>query len=648
MKRAAAIIAASVMAACGGGSGLPSGSVVNSGGAPSSPPTKLVDIKVTVTVAAHGNQEIRPGYVSVNTKSLVIALSSVDGGGVTGVNPTTINTVAHARDCKEGAGQRVCTATASGSPGDDVFAVTTYAGTNATGAVLSVGSVRAKIGSSGGVQISNKVSLTLSGVIASLKLSLSPEAAKRGEPAKAAVALVPLDATGAQIVGPSDFLAPVSLDIEGDTDKAFVLHATGRSGASLSIAKPTSGITLTYDGNVQASAVTVQASVDGPSSIGANANFSLHGKVPPPPAGAIYALNLGAEDGQAATVTEYDGKAKGNASPERTLQLNSKLYARTIAVDSSGNLYVGYLDNELGYNTGTGQPDAGNEIAIYAPGASGNAQPKAILASNPKTNTNLYPLFMSFDPSGRLVTYGATNVDGNNGDSRGAVLTYAAGTSGPVAPAYGFGFTSPYLQYASAGPTGLAIDSANNFYVNGKLEAGFGDYAYGLFVAQAANIGNPDATPSRTIPWDSKTELSPGFTTNVALNQSGEIFIGNTVTRGSGSGVACQARANVFAAGSGGGTTNVAPLRVLTLGGISAKGSVCSGNPLLSYFPTVQLYGTSLFVVDPIDDAVDVFAAAGNGTVQPSLRIAGPATQLNAPIALAVTSDFRAGQGPLG
>ncbi len=103
-----------------------------SGGGPSSPPTKLVDVKVTVTVAAGGNQEVRPGYVSVNTKSLVIALSSVNGGGVTGVNPTTINTVAHARGCMEGAGQLVCTATASGSPGDDVFAVTTYAGTNAS------------------------------------------------------------------------------------------------------------------------------------------------------------------------------------------------------------------------------------------------------------------------------------------------------------------------------------------------------------------------------------------------------------------------------------------------------------------------------------------------------------------------------------
>lgn len=77
-------------------------------------------------------------YVSVNTQSLAIQLVSVNGGGVSGVNATIINTTAHARGCKVEAGGTVCTATTSGSPGQDVFAVTTYASTNATGSALSV------------------------------------------------------------------------------------------------------------------------------------------------------------------------------------------------------------------------------------------------------------------------------------------------------------------------------------------------------------------------------------------------------------------------------------------------------------------------------------------------------------------------------
>ena len=160
------------LSACGGGGTLPVGSVVNSpGGGPTQPPTHLVDVKVTVTIPARKSHAVHPGYVSINTKSLVIDLSSVDGQGVTGVNPTTIETLPRSRDCKVQTQGTVCTAIASGSPGEDVFAVTTYAGSNATGPVLSVGSVSAKIGNGGGVQI-NQLSLALEGVIAGLGISV--------------------------------------------------------------------------------------------------------------------------------------------------------------------------------------------------------------------------------------------------------------------------------------------------------------------------------------------------------------------------------------------------------------------------------------------------------------------------------------------
>lgn len=357
--------------ACGG-SNLPSGSVVNSPGGPGHPPTQLVNVKVTVTVP-RGSGRMRPDYVSVNTDSLSIELASVDGKGVTGVN-STIETTAGAHGCREGNATIVCTGSAQGSPGQDVFAVTTYAGADAAGPVLSVGTVQAKIGDGGGtVPISNGLSLTLDGVIASLKIALSPNWGKRGRQMTSAVMLAAYDASGAQIVGPSDYASAVVLTIQGDSDGAFLLHAHGKSGASLAIVKPTSQIAMSYNGNAQAAPVTAHAAVDGPSSIGANANFALHGKQPPPPLGTIYALNLGTNEGQDATVTEYDGKAKGNASPERTLQLDPKLYARSIAVDGAGNLYVGYFDTPLGFSYSNGRPDVRNEIAIYSPKASGNA-----------------------------------------------------------------------------------------------------------------------------------------------------------------------------------------------------------------------------------------------------------------------------------
>ncbi|HZV77002.1 MAG TPA: hypothetical protein VFF63_04465 [Candidatus Babeliales bacterium] len=637
MRRLLAAFAVLLVASCGSGGGQPNGPVVNSpGSGPTQPPTQLVGVKVTVTVPATKKaSRFRRDYISVNTQSLVIELSSVNGEGVTGVNPTTINTVAGARGCTQQQTGLVCSATASGSPGQDVFSVTTYAGTNSTGPVLSVGTVSAEIHSGSGIFISNTLSLALDGVIAGVKLELSPDKAKRGKAVNAAVALSAFDATGAQIVGPSDFEAPIALEIQGDTGNAFTLQAGKQLGQSLSIVKPTSNITLRYDGNRNASSVTLQATVDGPGSIGASDDFTLRGKQKSPPPGTIYALNLGSKSGEGATVTEYAGTASGNTAPERTLQLSSKLYARSIAVDADNNLYVGYLDNSLGYDPATGKPDTGNEIAIYASGASGNAPPTAVITSDSSTQTALFPLFTSFDPSGDLVTYGATAIDSIGGDD--AVLTYASGASGPAVPAQAWAFAPPVLYYA--GPTGLALDSAGNFYVNGALHSELGP-TYGLFAVPASDNGNDSVYPSRTIPWNATTELTPGQTTNVVLDSAGEIFIANTVVSGSGSSLSCQARANVYSAGDGGGSTPQSPLRVLTFNGVSSTGYQCvsSRNALQPFFPTIALYGTTLFAADDFANAIDEFPANGSGTLKPSVSIAGSSTQLDAPIALAITS----------
>lgn len=613
---------------CGGGLSTPDGSVVGSPGGGGPPPTHLVDVKVTVTVPSR--RGVKPDYLSQNTASLAIVLASVNGKGVTGVSTTVMNTLPQSHDCTAQGAGIVCAAVAKGSPGDDVFAVTTYSGTDATGSVLSVGSVAAKIANGGGVEISNRIPLTLEGVIASLKLALMPNKAKRGERVDAAVTLDAYDATGAKIIGPSYYSEPIAMTVQGDTDGAFLVHDGNRSGSSIVIRKPSTGLTLSYDGNKQASPVTLQAAVDGSNSMTKSAPFTLTGHRPPPPIGTIYVLNLGTDSGVAATVTEYSGKAKGNTAPVRTLSLDPKLYARSIAVDANGNLYVGYFDNALGFSPESGEPDTGNEIAVYASGASGNDEPTGYITENKASSTTIFPIFMAFDAENRLVTYGATSVDSNTGD---AVLTYAPGATGSAVPDDGWDFNTPYLRYS--GPTGLALDAAGNFYVNGALHTDEGT-AYGLYVNGASNIGNPSSTPIRSIPWNSQSGLTPGFTTNSVVNTSGEVFIANVTTTGSGSTGTCQGNANVYAAGTNGGDK---PLRVITFAGMTETGCAVSRGPLLPFFPTIALYGTSLFAADDYHNTVDAFPAASHGTVKPTLQIAGSATQLDAPVAVVITAQ---------
>lgn len=630
------------IAACGGGPNTPAGSVVGVPGGPDPPPTQLVPVKLTVTISGGESHGMRPSYISKNTQSVTVQLASVNGGGVSGVNASIVNTTPKSPNCKPQGGALSCTATISGSPGSDVFSVTTYDGLNATGSVLSAGTASAKIGSGGGgLPISNALSIDINGLIATLSLSVSPNKVKRGTPIDAAVTLKAFDASGAEIVGGSDYQTPITLGIQGDTTGSFALHAAGKSGPTLSIVKPTGNITLSYDGNKQASSVTITASAAGTG--GKNAPFALEGHKPPPPPGTIYALNLGSASGQGATVTEYDGTANGNVAPLRTLNLSSKLYARSISVDSAGNLYVGFLDSPAGFSP-SGTPDGGNLVAIYAPGANGNDPPTATLVADPSTSTLLFPLFSTINGSSGLVTYGATTVDKNTGD---AILTYTKGASGKTSPQYGLDFSTPI---AYSGPTGLTLDAAGNVYYIGSLHGLLGPQ-FGIYVAAAADIGNPAANPTRTIPYDQHTGLTPYETTNVGLDASGEIVAASNLVTFQGSTASCQGQASVFAAGTSGGTTDNPPLRVLTLSGVFTQNQGCNSfsNPLEPFFPEIALYGSTLFVADDFNNAINAFPSGSGGTVKPTHRIAGAATGLSAPIAVFVakTSSGPAVAGPV-
>lgn len=630
-------LAASIAAGCSGSPGTPSGPQVNSPGGPNPPPVTLVNAGANVRIAnwsiAKPQSRLRAQYLSSRTQSVVVALASVDGGAPSGVNATTINTYPTAPNCKLAGGTLSCSGTVSAVPGRDVFNVTSFAGPDGNGALLAAGTVTAQIGSSGGnVQI-NTDQLAVRGIISSMTMSLSPAAVVRGKGSTVRVALDAFDASGGKIAGNSPYASPITLSIEGDSSNSFTLGAAGSSTTSIAVTKPSQHLAVLYNGSQQANSITLQASVTSPNSASATATIAVNGTPPPPPPGRLYVLNAGANDGLDATVTEYGGTATGNVAPTTTLQLNPKLYARSIAVDAGGNLYVGYLDSVTGFEPSNGSPDTGNLIEEFAPGASGAATPKATIAADPATNSLLFPIAMAIDKAGDVVTYGATSVDGNSGD---AVVIYAPGSNGAVAPAHAWNFVTPQIRYA--GPTGLALDSTGNFYVNGILHTSLGP-SYGVFANLAQNESNPAAPVSRTIPWDATTQLTPGFVSDVTIDSSGAVDVGNFALTGTTT-LSCQGEANIFSGGATGGTTDNPPLRVVTFAGVTTTNPLCykPNNPLAGYFPYVTAYATTLFVADEFNDTVGAYASGSSGSVSPTTLLAGSSTGLASPIGVAVSS----------
>ena len=630
---------AAALAGCGGSPNTPDGATVGSPGGPIPPPPSLNAVKLTITLPRPASRgHLAPAYLSPNTRSISVGLATVGGNPVSGARTTVVNTSTGAKGCKRDGPSLKCSANVDAALGDDVFTVTTYAWPNATGPVLSAGTFAARIGSGGGAPVlDERLSLSIGGVIAKLSLHGAHTTVERGKAATIPLTLDAFDSSGAQIVGASQFASAATLSIQGDGIGAFRLVDGHTAGSSIPVVRPPKSLTLRYDGNPQASSsITLQASVSNPNPASATARFKVSGSPPPLPAGTIYVLNAGKKAGLGATLTVYDGAHGGNVAPKRTLSLSGTQYARSIAVDSGGNVYVGYLDNMQGFSPVAGTPDKGNEIAVYSSTASGTDQPAYVLTAN-SAGTALFPIAMAFDSSGNLVTYGAAKIDGTVTDS---VLTYAAHSSGGAAPLQTWTFASPSIRYA--GPTGLALDAADNFYLNGIMHTPLGP-SPGIFVNSSSNASNSSASPSRTIPWDTKTQLVSGQVSNVGLDSSGEVFTGNfSLIRGAST--SCQAQVNVFAGGSAGGTTDAPPLRVLTLDGVTTANPNCysPANPLTGFYPFVAPYSTSVFVADEFGNAVDAFDANEKGQVKPKMTISGSATGLDTPIGLVVEPPAKA------
>jgi hypothetical protein len=276
--RAAAL--AALVAGCSSATGNPQPTYP----LPTSPALQTAAVNFTVTLAGAAPASVRgrrPNYLSGGTQSVSI-LPIVPGS--TTQTPAVLNLVAGAAGCTGSGPTLACTGTVKAPVGETSFTVTTYAGQNAKGAVLSVGTFALMVkASANAATLSNATSLALNGVPASLALAVTPQILTLGTGATLSATVTAFDAAGAIIIGPGQYTTGIALEtITPASATDSVLSASGVTippavpdctypivpnvtycYAIGSIAAPGTAIPLTYSGEF-VSASSIQLAAESP------------------------------------------------------------------------------------------------------------------------------------------------------------------------------------------------------------------------------------------------------------------------------------------------------------------------------------------------------------------------------------------------
>src|SRR5437899_1047168 len=281
------------------------------------------------------------------------------------------------------------------------------------------------------------------------------------------------------------------------------------------------------------------------------------------------------------SVAAYAPGASGDAAPTAVIHGGSNTGLkgpRGIALDAAGNIFV------ANYGVGT--------VTVYAPGASANAAPTATIGGS---NTDLsYPVGIALDTTGRIYVANASTNDN--------ITIYAPAASGNATPIDTIAGSNTGLNAGGA----LALDSAGNLYVANYYGSSITVYAPGA-------TGN--AAPIATIAG-ANTGLSVPI--DLAFDPAGRLY----VTNDAGSVTVCAA----------GASGNVAP--IATIGGSSS-----TDNTGLNYPVGIARDGAGrLYVTNPGPNTVTVFAAGASGNATPATTIStiSPANQTGYPTGIAL------------
>ena len=533
-----------VASGCSGGGGAP----------PAAPGVALLNGVVSLTIPAKSTAATRRSVEFISSLATSVTIA------VTGAPTVVADVSATSPNCVGTAGGRSCKIAITAPAGSDTFTVTIYGGAGGTGLVLGVGTSNVTVSAS-----SFAVPVGIDGVPASLTITAGTTTFASGTAATTPITVTAIDADGTTPIT-GTYANPVTLSITG-TSAGFTLTPSTVTASGQSV-------TLAYDGSPGVRTIGISGTANG---IAAANVTPLSISVAPPL--NIYVVNSD-YGGTPSSLNVYPGTANGNAAPIRTITATSYL-GTGIAVDGSGMSYVsGYASGtsiidefspgangnvaptnvisepsnylNFGYNiSGLALDGAGNLygavsssgspplfVAVYPPGATGNASPSRTISLPVSQNAvlNVDPSGLAFDTAGNL--YAVQNEDIFGGPY---VAVYAPGASGNVAPIRTISGSNTGLYQ----PTYDAVDSSGRIYVTNL----------GTVTVYAAGA-NGNVAPIATIAG-SKTGLAGNglsYAGGIAVDSSGLIYVTTGVRQ-------LNPSILVFAPGANG---NVPPLRTIT------------------------------------------------------------------------------------
>ncbi len=290
------------------------------------------------------------------------------------------------------------------------------------------------------------------------------------------------------------------------------------------------------------------------------------------------------------TITRYPGNADGDVPPSGEF-VTSAGFPSAVAFDASGNLYVA--------------SDVGDHVLVYAAGAIMQNTPLRNI-SGPQTGIS-HPTGIAVDQSGNVYVANWASTT-----QQSTVLKFASGTNGDVPPIARIPGTCVSLG-CSPGPVntefdrakGIAVDSAERMYVIDALSSK-------LLIFDPGADG--DVRPSVVI------ETSQAFPQQVTLDGDENIYVTHRST---------PPAITVYPANP---TNSSAPIRTIFSPDLNEPFGIAVDGADQIYVPNLSQH------------SLVVFPAGANGNaVTPARKLQGPATGLNRPLTVAVSSFIYSG-----